>query len=90
MFLVVSAALEQDSYSAEEGGIVEVCAVIRDVPAGGLECPVVATLSAADGQKLVSAGGFDFYSAAPKPFIHVCIPLCRKFKGANACLSPVM
>ena len=50
LFLVASVALQQSSYSAAEGGVVEVCAVISDVPAGGLECPVVANLSAVDGK----------------------------------------
>ena len=49
MFLAASVALQQDLYSAEEGGEVQVCAVISNVPAGGLECPVVANLSASDG-----------------------------------------
>jgi len=48
--LAASVALQQDSYPANEGGMVEVCAVISSVPGGGLECPVVATLSATDGR----------------------------------------
>ena len=49
-FVEVSIALQQVSHSASEGGMVEVCAVISSVPTGGLECPVVATLSATDGK----------------------------------------
>jgi len=47
---VASVALQQGSYSAIEGGMVEICAVISSVPTGGLECPVVATLSPVDGK----------------------------------------
>jgi len=47
---VATLAFQQGSYSANEGGIVEVCAVIGSVPSGGLECPVVATLAAIDGK----------------------------------------
>ena len=50
VFLAASVALEQVSYSASEGGMVEVCAVITSVPGGGLECPVVATLDTIDGK----------------------------------------
>jgi len=50
LFLAASVALEQVSYTANEFGTVEVCAVISNVPGGGLECPVVANLSAADGK----------------------------------------
>ena len=51
LFLAASVALEQVSYTADEfGTAVEVCAVISNVPGGGLECPVVANLSAADGK----------------------------------------
>ena len=50
LFLVASVAFQQGSFSASEGGMVEVCAVISSVPTGGLECPVVATLSATDGK----------------------------------------
>ena len=49
MFLAASVALQQDLYSAQEGGEVQVCAVISNVPAGDLECHVVANLSASDG-----------------------------------------
>ena len=47
---MASVAFQQGSYSASEGGIVQVCAVISSVPTGGLECPVVATLAAVDGK----------------------------------------
>ena len=50
VFLVALVAFQQGSFSASEGGMVEVCAVISSVPTGGLECPVVATLSATDGK----------------------------------------
>ena len=50
VFLVALVAFQQDLFSASEGGMVEVCAVISSVPTGGLECPVVATLSATDGK----------------------------------------
>ena len=33
------------------------CAVISDIPGGGLECPVVASLSAADGKASEYCGG---------------------------------
>ena len=46
---VVSLALAQDSYSVSEGVMVEVCATISNIPIGGLECPVVASLVASDG-----------------------------------------
>ena len=44
--------------------MVEVCAVISDVPDGGLECPVVASLSAADGNKAGECWCLDFCSTA--------------------------
>ena len=47
---MVSVAFQQVSYSASEGGMVEVCAVITSVPGGGLECPVVATMDTIDGK----------------------------------------
>ena len=47
---MASVAFQQVSYSASEGGMVEVCAVISSVPGGGLECPVVATLDAINGK----------------------------------------
>ena len=47
---MASVAFQQVSYSASEGGIVEVCAVISSVPGGGLECPVVVTLDAINGK----------------------------------------
>jgi len=50
LFLAASVAFQQGSYSASEGGMVEVCAVISSVPTGGLECPVVATLNATAGK----------------------------------------
>ena len=50
LFLAALVAFQQGSFSANEGGMVEVCAVISSVPGGGLECPVVATLSATDGK----------------------------------------
>ena len=46
---MVSLALAQDSYSVSEGVMVEVCATISNLPIGGLECPVVASLVASDG-----------------------------------------
>lgn len=45
---VASVALVQDSYPASEGMMVEVCAVIDNLPSDGLECPVVASLVAVD------------------------------------------
>ena len=45
-----SVALMQDSYSASEGMVVQVCAVINNLPSDGLECPVVANLMAIDGK----------------------------------------
>ena len=42
--------------------MVEICAVISDVPAGGLEWPVVVTLNAADGAKAGEGGILRFYS----------------------------
>ena len=50
LFVAALVAFQQGSFSANEGGMVEVCAVISSVPAGGLECPVVATLDATDGK----------------------------------------
>ena len=47
---MASVAFQQGSYSASEGGIVQVCAVISSVPTGGLECPVVAALDTRDGK----------------------------------------
>jgi len=50
VFVAASVAFQQGSFSASEGGMGEVCAVINNVPTGGLECLVVATLSAANGK----------------------------------------
>jgi len=47
---VTSVAFQQGSFSANEGSVVEVCAITSNVPTGGLECLVVATLSATDGK----------------------------------------
>ena len=45
-----SVALVQDSYSASEGMVVQVCVVINNLPPDGLECFVVASLMAIDGK----------------------------------------
>ena len=47
---MASVALVQDSYPASEGMMVQVCAVIDNLPSDGLECPVVASLLAVDGK----------------------------------------
>ena len=47
---MASVALMQDSYSASEGMVVQLCAVIDNLPSDGLECSVVASLMAIDGK----------------------------------------
>ena len=54
---MASVALQQSSYSAQEGGVLEVCAIISGIPSGGLECPVVASLSAFNGKASECCGG---------------------------------
>ena len=44
--------MEMDEYSVNEGdGAVEVCAQLMVAPADGLQCSIVATLTAMDGAK---------------------------------------
>ena len=44
--------MEMDEYSVNEGdGVVEVCAQLMVAPADGLQCIIVATLTAMDGAK---------------------------------------
>ena len=45
-------SIEVDEYSVNEGdGAVEVCAQLMVAPAGGLQCSIVAILTAMDGAK---------------------------------------
>ena len=44
--------MDMDEYSVNEGdGAVEMCAQLMVAPAGGLQCIIVATLTAMDGAK---------------------------------------
>ena len=46
----VTVEFEQSTYTVSEGdGSTQVCVVVSGVPAGGLECEIVVTLSPSDG-----------------------------------------